>query len=177
VSDSTKRERKAWLDPYRTLIEHKARATPVQGAVDHAAAITDVLTSCAVYYDAGDLESLVSLYAEDARYESFLGVRQGRDQVRNHYAPLIRRYARTIHLMCNPTIWVESATTAHAASYLHAVVQTRDGISYALGALYQDKLRQIDGDWKLQERVVGDGLAYRIEAVAPEDRLPPEATV
>ncbi|WP_168588570.1 nuclear transport factor 2 family protein [Saccharopolyspora sp. ASAGF58] len=165
-----------WLAAHQEILRRKTLAAPVEGHAEHAHAITDLLVAYAVHYDAGDLDSMIELFEPDATYESLLGRCEGHDALRANFAPLIARYARTAHLVVNSTVHVTSSTAADAVSYLHALVQTRDGIAYGLCGSYQDQVTRRSGTWRIARRFVADGLAYRTEQIEPADRLPPAPT-
>jgi len=165
--------KKAWLAAHLRLLAAKAAAPAVPGWAEHTLLIADVLTAYAAHYDAGDIDGMLDQFEPDAEYSNVFWTCTGHDELRESLKPLVARYERSCHFVVNSTIWVKSATSASAVSYLHAVVQTHDGVSYALGASYQDELGQRDGRWRIRRRNVVDGLAYRVEAIDPALRLPP----
>ena len=165
-----------WLAAHQELLRRKACATPVDGHAQHVDAIRDLLVAYAVHYDAGDTEAMLALFEPDAVYESMLGRCEGREALRANFGPLIDRYARTAHLVVNSTVHVVTDTEAEAASYLHAIVQTRDDVAYGFCGSYQDQLTRRSGGWRIAHRFVADGLAYHADPIEPAKRLPPART-
>ena len=143
---------------------------------EEARLITDVLIAYTVFYDAGDIDQVLSLFAPDATYSSFLGTFSGTTELRTNFAPLVARYRRSAHLLSNVTISLRGPEAAHANSYVHAVMQPHDGPAYAFVGSYEDTLAKRDGRWRIVTRTVHDGLAYAVEPIEPAERLPDHGT-
>ncbi|GAC1325540.1 MAG: hypothetical protein NVSMB13_08900 [Mycobacteriales bacterium] len=159
-----------WLDAHQRLLA-ATRADPRPVDHDAVAEVRDLLTAYAVFYDAGDVEAILSVFAPDATYTTFLGTFHGTAELRANFTPLVKRYRRAAHLLANVTVHVRTAEQAEAASYLHAVVQTHDGVAYSLVGSYEDTLVRRDGSWLIANRTVHDGLAYTVDPIEPANRL------
>lgn len=159
----------SWLSPHQALL----RSTSPAAAPDAAAAaeIQDLLVRYAVCYDAGDVDGVLDTFTADATYETFLGTFEETDQIRQNFAGLIARYRSSAHLIANQLIRLEGPNQARACAYVHAAVQTKDGLAYAFIGSYDDDLRRTTSGWRIARRAVRDGTAYTIAAIEPESRL------
>jgi 3-phenylpropionate/cinnamic acid dioxygenase small subunit len=157
-----------WLTAHRDLF---AGSRQVADTGEGTSAIYDLLVANAVYYDAGDIDSLTATYEEDAVYTTFLGTYRGAEEIRAIYASLVDKYERSVHTLTNVTIAITSPTTAQAASYVNAVILPRDEPSYAFVGNYNDALVRRSGRWRIARRTVHDGVAYLVNSITPSDRL------
>lgn len=165
VGDAT-----SWLEAHRRLIHRKLAGECNQDA-EAVAAIHDVLVAYAVLYDAGDIEGLLDLFSESGTYTSYLGTFTGRRELRQNFAELVQHFDRAAHHVTNITVCLTSDTTAEAAGYVSAVVTTDTGVAYSFTGSYDDRLVKVDGRWKIDRRIVRDGIAYDVDRIPLSSRL------
>jgi uncharacterized protein (TIGR02246 family) len=144
---------------------------PTGRSAGDLAEINALLVRYVVAYDAGDIDGILATFTPEATYSTFLGSFRGHAEIRKNFVELVSRYEKTAHLLANTTVRLTSEGTAQACSYVHAAVQTIDGLAYAFVGGYDDELRQHEGRWRIQRRDVHDGIAYTIAAIVPSDRL------
>jgi uncharacterized protein (TIGR02246 family) len=152
--------------PAGTVEERLAR-------VEAERAVRDLLVAYSVHYDAGDLEGVVALFAEDAVLRNLLGEHRGRDEIRANYAFLIKHMGASMHFVSNMTVRIDTPTSARAACYLHSIASRRvDGYTYATGGTYSDRLELSDGRWQIVERLTTGTIPYDLVATdADYDRF------
>lgn len=117
-------------------------------------AVRDVLRRYAHAVDRRDIETIASLFTEDAAYRGSLGegnFRTALEQLRERMS----RYRSTMHLLGNQLIQV-SGDTASAETYAVAYHRPRedDRSLLSVGVRYCDDLVRQQGAWKIRRRVV-----------------------
>lgn len=116
--------------------------------------IYDLLNRHQIYIDQQDVEGYASVYAEDGRYESSFGSAQGTDDLmkmtmRLHSSGFT---AGKRHFMGPAMIDIDDSQ-AEAISYWWVADYTTSSPAVFATGTYRDKLRKIDGQWKIIQRV------------------------
>jgi uncharacterized protein (TIGR02246 family) len=162
------------------LLSHTPSRGSLAERITHLEAereIRDVLDAYSVHYDAGDVDAVSELFAEDAVLRNLLGEHIGREAIKENYAFMTSHLAQSMHFITNVTVRVDSPDSARAASYLHSIAtRRRDGYTYGTGGTYSDRLVRRDGRWQIIEREVSGYIPYDLEATpAHYDRFAPDS--
>lgn len=135
--------------------------------LEEEAEVRDHLTSYSVHYDAGDLEAVVDLFAEDAVMHNLLGRHVGRSEIKKAYEFLMHHLGQSMHYLNNMTVRIEKPGHARASCYLDSISTRRiDGYGYGTGGTYTDRLVRVDDGWKIVERHVSARIPYDL-AITP----------
>lgn len=135
--------------------------------LEEEAEVRDHVTSYSVHYDAGDIEAVLDLFAEDAVMINLLGHHEGRDQIRKAYEFLMHHLGESFHYLNNMTVRIEEPGKARASCYLDSISTRRvDGYGYGTGGTYTDKLVKGADGWKIVHRQVSARIPYDL-AITP----------
>jgi uncharacterized protein (TIGR02246 family) len=130
--------------------------------------VRDHITSYSVSYDAGDLDAVVDLFAEDGVLENLLGRHEGREQIKKAYEFLMHHIGESMHFLNNMTVRITAPGEASASCYLDSVSTRRvDNYGYGTGGTYTDKLVRGEDGWKIVERRVTARIPYDLALTDP----------
>jgi uncharacterized protein (TIGR02246 family) len=126
-------------------------------ALEDRLAINDLFVRYATALDAGDVETIVSCFAEDGALESpLVGVYKGHDGIRafaTRFAALREHGTQLRHMLTNLAVRLDG-DRAHATCYL-LTVMTREGVSTMRPpGRYDCELVRVGGKWVFQYRLV-----------------------
>lgn len=105
-------------------------------------------------FDAGDLDSHMTTWADDMSFESSFGNHSDRDSYRAWVASFIEQtkaMGGTRHLINNCEIEVRGD---EATMFCYLTILNRQKRSIIATTTCQDSLRRIDGQWKFTRRVL-----------------------
>jgi hypothetical protein len=127
-------------------------SSDVREAIDRVA-IATLLDRHQVYIDAKNAEGYASLYAPDGRYESPFGKGEGTAAIRKMFEDSAASgFTKGKRHMSGPaSIELRGDEATAVAYYWVAETEKFPPVIVATGA-YTDKLKRIDGRWKIVER-------------------------
>jgi ketosteroid isomerase-like protein len=115
------------------------------------AAARNLLLRYAYCYDAGDLDGLMEIYAEDCIVVSRRGTYVGTDAVRENYARAVSERKVSFHHIANSAVWPSpDRTEAWVTGYLHNLLVRESGPGGAMSS-FVFHIRRDDGEWKVVE--------------------------
>ena len=137
-------------------------------ALEDRLAINDLFVRYATALDAGDVETIVSCFAEDGALESpLVGVYKGHDGIRafaTRFARLRDGGTQLRHVLSNLAVKLDG-DRAHATCYLLTVL-TRDGKSTLRPpGRYECELARVQGRWVFHYRLVLEDAKAPLEGV------------
>jgi uncharacterized protein (TIGR02246 family) len=137
-------------------------------ALEDRLAINDLFVRYATALDAGDVDTIVSCFAEDGALESpIVGVYKGHDGIREfatRFAKLRAGGTQLRHVLSNLAVKLDG-DQAHATCYL-LTIQTRDGKSLMRPpGRYECELMKVHGRWTFTYRLVLDDAKMPLEGV------------
>ncbi|WP_435405728.1 hypothetical protein MPNTM1_01075 [Mycolicibacterium parafortuitum] len=110
--------------------------------------IAELPSRYAMALDARDLDALVALFVEDVD----AGAQgNGRDALKRWYDKVLRKFYRSIHLICGQTVDITDATHATGSIYCRAEHEDGDGW-YVITMRYDDVYERRDGRWYFVRR-------------------------
>ncbi len=119
--------------------------------------INDLFIRYATALDSGDVEGIVSCFAEDGALESpVIGKFEGHAGIRafsEQFAALNRRGAQLRHIMTNLAMDVDG-DKARATCYLVNIITIDEQSRMGPPGRYDCQLRKIAGEWLFQNRLV-----------------------
>jgi uncharacterized protein (TIGR02246 family) len=137
-------------------------------AIADRLAIGELFVRYTTALDAGEVETVVDCFTEDAVLASpAIGTISGRDAIRGfaeRFAALRRSGTQFRHMIGNLTCNIER-DRAHAACYLLVLI-TRDGASRRLPpGRYDCELVREGGKWRFRRRAVTHDHAYTLDGL------------
>jgi uncharacterized protein (TIGR02246 family) len=137
-------------------------------AIEDRLAINDLFVRYTTALDAGDVETVVGCFTEDAVLESpAIGIIGGHEAVRafaSRFAALRKDGTQFRHMISNLAAEVQDQR-ARATCYLLVLI-TRDGNSRQLPpGRYECELVKDDGQWRFRRRVVFHDHAYTLDGI------------
>ncbi len=117
-------------------------------AVESRLQIGELPSRYAMALDARDLDSLVDLFVDDVEAGSH---GRGRDALRSWFDEVLRRFYRSIHLVCGHQIDLIDAD--HATGSIYCRAEHEDGAGWFVIAMrYDDVYERRDGKWHFARR-------------------------
>jgi len=116
--------------------------------------IEDLLVDYCRHLDRMELDALAALFTTDCRVTYGAEPRLaavGREALARSLARMWR-WRRTAHHLANVRVWLDSADTARAESYVHAWHERPDGRTATVYGRYLDSLRRTPEGWRIAER-------------------------
>lgn len=117
--------------------------------------IENLITRYCIACDDRQLETLLSLFTDDAYFGHVDGVRgkSGRDGVRDHYVTSLGAMGPSYHWTHDRLIEVDPADANQASGTVLAHCETSNGdTGYVAAIRYNDRYRRVDGQWKFAWR-------------------------
>ncbi len=107
---------------------------------------------CAYCDDDYDVESIVSLFVEDAVWESAtFGKYEGREEIRGFFVNAAKMLPFAVHMVMNPIIEVDG-DSATGIWYLFQACTFAEGEKAVWGsARYDEEYVKVDGAWKFKD--------------------------
>ncbi len=102
----------------------------------------------AMALDARDLDSLVALFVDDVHGGTH---GRGREALKAWYDVVLRRFYRSIHLVCGQQVDLIDEEHATGSTYCRAEHEDRDGW-YVIAMRYEDEFERRDGVWGFVRR-------------------------
>ena len=137
-------------------------------AIEDRLAIKDLFVRYTTALDAGDVDTVVGCFTEDAVLESpVIGAIAGREAIRAfavRFAALRESGTQFRHMISNLAAEIENRR-ARATCYLLVLI-TRDGKSRQLPpGRYECELVKDGGQWRFRRRVVFHDHAYTLDGI------------
>ncbi|MGW7467214.1 nuclear transport factor 2 family protein [Streptomyces xantholiticus] len=134
------------------LLGGNATATE-SGSTGDRFAIREVMDRHQMYIDLKDADSYADLYAKDGHYRSPFGSADGRNEIKAMFIDLAEKgFTQGKRHMSGPAMIEVSGTTATARSWYWVAETEAEHAVYATGT-YTDKLRKVNGEWEIVQRV------------------------
>jgi uncharacterized protein (TIGR02246 family) len=112
-------------------------------------AIREILYTYVDRVDAGDIDAVAALFADDAVYD-FMGTeRQGRDRIGQRIRRALAQYAHTSHHLSNPLVVVDGDTARQSASLYAYHVRSEDESVWHLWGRYRQVLERRGDGWQI----------------------------
>jgi len=140
------------------------------GSIEDRLAISDLFVRYTTALDAGDVETVVDCFTEEAALESpVIGSIAGRDAIRAFAERFAAQRAGGVqfrHMITNIAAEIEdSGNRARASAYLLVLI-TQDGKSRTLPpGRYECEVVKQGGGWRFQLRVVFHDHDYTLEGI------------
>ena len=140
------------------------------GSIEDRLAISDLFVRYTTALDAGDVETVVDCFTEEAALESpVIGSIAGRDEIRGFAERFAAQRAGGVqfrHMITNIAAEIEdSGNRARASAYLLVLI-TQDGKSRTLPpGRYECEVVKQGGGWRFQRRVVFHDHDYTLEGI------------
>ncbi len=140
------------------------------GSIEDRLAISDLFVRYTTALDAGDVETVVDCFTEEAALESpVIGSIAGRDAIRAFAERFAAQRAGGVqfrHMITNIAAEIEdSGNRARASAYLLVLI-TQDGKSRTLPpGRYECEVVKQGGAWRFQRRVVFHDHDYTLEGI------------
>ncbi len=136
--------------------------------IEDRLAINDLFVRYTTALDAGDVETVVDCFTEDAVLESpAIGVIAGREAIRafaDRFAALRQGGTQFRHMISNLAVEIND-DQARATCYLLVLI-SRDGASRSLPpGRYECELARADGVWRFRHRIVTHDHAYTLDGM------------
>jgi hypothetical protein len=116
--------------------------------IESSLAISQLPSRYAMSLDARDLDTLVALFVDDVEAGAH---GRGRDALKEWYDGVLRRFYRSIHLVCGHQFDFVDADNATGSVYCRAEHEDGDGW-YVITMRYDDVYQRRDGQWCFVKR-------------------------
>ena len=116
--------------------------------IESSLAISQLPSRYAMALDARDLDALVAVFVADVDAGS---EGTGRAALKRWYVPVLRRFYRSIHLICGHQFDFVDADNATGSVYCRAEHEDGDGW-YVITMRYDDIYARRDGEWGFLQR-------------------------
>jgi hypothetical protein len=122
--------------------------------LDAEAEIIDLFRRYHSFYDAGNVDGVMSLFADDCVVVNERGTYIGATAIRENYEYLCGRRRFIVHYGTNPFVRFEADefSTAWLGAFWYAIVFTDSAGADACGGTYVDRMRREDGSWQIFEQ-------------------------
>lgn len=139
-------------------------------------ALRDLLNRYTYFYDGNDLDGVMTVFADDCTLVNPRGTYIGADAIRANYAHLISTRKLSFHNATNVLIRIHDNGEAFMSAFYTAVGIYRSGSLAMTGGTYADRLKKVNGEWKIAERRITYNYRSRLAAENPLDaaKPPPE---
>ena len=115
-------------------------------------AVTEVLTEYAYYYDASDVDRVMTLFTDDAVVVSARGLYAGKSEVDANYRWVNAQRLRSYHRVTNVMVrFSPGSQEAWATAYFNAIGQNHDELRRGNAGNYFARLLKQDGRWLLAD--------------------------
>jgi len=115
--------------------------------------IHELLTEYCYCYDAGNIDRVLALFADDAVISNASGIHRGIDEIRQNYIDFVAMRKFGFHFVTNATIRLaDSRLEAVSTSYLVTLNVKNDGQLALVAGSYIDRFRKTGDHWKFSER-------------------------
>jgi uncharacterized protein (TIGR02246 family) len=141
-------------------------------------AIRDLVTAYAVACDEHDMPRLVSLFTEDARFDSANGtmVADGRDAIESMFIQTLKIRGPAFHWTHDVTVRIDPGDPDRATGLVYSHAETTPNRVVSLAAMkYHDEYRREDGQWRFARRQIS--FLYYVPATEYAAGLNSEARV
>jgi ketosteroid isomerase-like protein len=116
--------------------------------IESTLAISQLPSRYAMALDARDLDALVALFVDDVLAGEH---GSGRDALKRWYEEVLRRFYRSIHLVCGHQFEFVDSDNATGAVYCRAEHEDGEGW-YVIAMRYEDVYQRRDGQWHFVKR-------------------------
>src|SRR5690242_4571067 len=123
-------------------------ATDLLQRIESSLAISQLPSRYAMALDARDLDALVALFVDDVAAGAH---GSGRDALKRWYDAALRRFYRSIHLVCGHHYEFVDSDHATGSVYCRAEHEDRDGW-YVITMRYDDVYERRNGQWGFVKR-------------------------
>lgn len=138
------------------------------------AEILDLFRRYHCFYDAADIDGVMSLFTDDCAVINPRGTYVGAQAVRKNYEYLCTRRRFVMHYGTNTLVRFEPGMQeAWLGAFYLAVTINPDGTSYGTGGSYMDRLHKRSGTWKVFEQRITGNFIFDIEKSVPKAPPPP----
>jgi hypothetical protein len=123
--------------------------------LEDEAAVLDTFRRYHYFYDAGDVDGVLSCFTADGVQVNRRGTYVGTDQLRSSYEYLVRDQRLIIHYGTNAVVRFDQDDpkgTAWLTAFYHSVVAPFDGDLFDCGGVYIDRMRRVGDDWLISEQ-------------------------
>jgi len=119
-------------------------------------------------------EALAPMFTEDAVWEMGpLGRFEGRQQIKDFFTDVSKRFTFALHYMCGHIIDITSPTEASGTWYIWETA-TIDGVPMFVAATYEDRYVKVDGEWKFKHVKVNPAFMTPYEDGWVKTQFPPD---
>jgi ketosteroid isomerase-like protein len=133
-------------------------------------AVKDLLVRYTYFYDAGDLDGVMTVFHDDCVLINPRGTYEGKNAIRHNYEYLISLSKIVFHLAPNVMVRVaEDFSQAWMTAYYYGIAVTPDGRLIATAGTYADRLVKTDEGWKIIERRITYNFRNSLSALPPTD--------
>lgn len=170
---------KLMWEPLAALSE-RPQEQPGEATLDRLnaeSAVDSLFRSYHNFYDANDLERVLSLFSNDCVVINPRGTYIGKESIRRNYAYLMGRRDFVMHYGTNPLIRFDDASfkTGWLSAFYLAVSFQKDGPMWAVGGTYMNRVRlNTEGRWEIfQQRITGNFRFGLSDVPSVHDDPPP----
>jgi ketosteroid isomerase-like protein len=158
-----------------SAVANRRRASPSSPEarirlLEEEQAVREVLVRYTYYYDAADLDGVMSVFHDDCLLINPRGTYVGKEAIRRNYGYLISLTKIVFHLAPNVLVRVaDDLQQAWMTAYYYGVAVAPDGKLNATAGTYADRLLKTGEDWKIVARRITYNLRNSLAALPPVD--------
>jgi ketosteroid isomerase-like protein len=129
--------------------------------IEEELAIRDLLVKYCYSYDSNDLDGVMSTFSADCVLVNPRATFVGAEAIRRNYAHLITTRRYSFHHCTNVTVRLnEPMNEASVTSYWTDKHVGKSGSIDGSDGSYTDRLKKLDGEWKIAERRITANIFY-----------------
>jgi ketosteroid isomerase-like protein len=138
--------------------------------IEEEQAARDLLVRYTYFYDAGDLEGVMSVFHDDGVLINPRGTYAGKDAIRRNYAFLISLSKIVFHLAPNVLVRVaDDYEQAWMTAYYYGIAVAPDGKLIATAGTYADRLAKTGSGWQIIARRITYNFRNSLTPQPPTD--------
>ena len=129
------------------------------------------------FYDAADIDGLMSVYTEDAIQINARGTYKGHAELRESYKWLVQNQKSIIHYGTNVVVELDDVDRDRGllTAFWNAMNTGYNGVTTLSGGTYLNRMRRVDGQWKISEQRISFHFLNRLEPILRDLRGKPDS--
>ncbi len=142
--------------------------------IEEEAAVRDLLNRYTYFYDGGDLEGVMTVFADECTLVNPRGTYIGAAAIKRNYAYLIGGRKLSFHYATNVMVRIlDGGKEAAMGAFYNSILAYPSRTLAQVGGTYADRLKKIGGEWKIIERRITYNHRSRLAADSPYDAAKP----
>lgn len=143
--------------------------------LEDEAAVRDLLAQYTYFYDAKDIDGLLTVFHDECVLINPRGTYVGHEAIRRNYLYLMEQSKVCLHFASNVMARIaEDRSEAWMTAYYYDISATRNGRLVGTGGTYADSVVPSGAAWKILARRITYNFRHVLAPEAPGGGAPPE---